>query len=83
MTHSNVRRKLAVPLRRSDFETFTLLCLALLWQIGLGCLVDVLGTVWAFSWWRAHEVIKNGLPDGRQARLRGRSSDSFFSVPRP
>ena len=32
----------------------------------------------AFPRRRAHEEVKNGLPDGRQARLRRRSPDCFF-----
>src|ERR1700677_3466914 len=57
--------------------------LALLWQIGRGSFVEEFGAVGTSPARRAHEEVKDGLPDGRQARLWRRSPDSFFSVPRP
>jgi hypothetical protein len=57
--------------------------LALLWQIGRGGFAKEFCAVGTSPGRRAHEEVKDCLPDGRQARLWRRSPDSFFSVPRP
>ena len=59
------------------------LALALLWQIEFGSLAEEFCTVRTSPGRRAHEEVKDGLPDRWQARLWWRSPDSFFSVPRP
>lgn len=55
--------------------------LALLWQFMAGRHCERLFTVGAAQRWRPGEEVEDGLPDGRHARFRRRSSDSFFSVP--
>ena len=57
--------------------------LALLWQIWRGGFAEEFRAVGTSPGRRAHEEVKDGLPDGRQAWLWRRSPDSFFSVPRP
>ena len=57
--------------------------LALLWQIWRGGFAEEFRAVGTSPGRRAHEEVKDGLPDGRQAWLWRRSPDFFFSVPRP
>src|ERR1700677_2293540 len=69
--------------KRSQAKPSRACRLALLWQIGRGSFVEEFCAVGTSPARRAHEEVKDGLPDGRQARLWRRSPDSFFSVPRP
>ena len=55
--------------------------LALLWQISLAGFGEQFLTMRTSLGWRPSEEVKDGLPDGRHARLWRRTSDSFFSVP--
>ena len=56
--------------------------LALLWQSGRRSGCERLIAMGAVCRWRSCEDVEDGLPDGWHARLRRRSPDSFFSVPR-
>src|SRR4051812_24990618 len=55
--------------------------LALLWYFWLGGVREEPITVGASQRRRLGEDVEDSLPDGRHARLRWRSEDSFFSVP--
>ena len=57
--------------------------LALLWHFRFGRRAEWAPTVRASGGWWSCEEVEDGLPNGRHARLRWRSRDSFFSVPRP
>jgi hypothetical protein len=55
--------------------------LALLWQIDLQLFTDSFSAVWAPLSWRSKDEIDDGVAYRRQAWLRRRSVDSFFSAP--
>ena len=77
-TISAVFRLAIATLRASNDPTTAL---ALLWQLMFEGFIDEFLTIRTSLWRRPCEEIEYGLPDGRNARLRRRSPDSFFSAP--
>ena len=59
-------------------DAFVAAFLALLWQIWRGGFAEEFRAVGTSPGRGAHEEVKDGLPDGRQARLWRRSPNSFF-----
>lgn len=67
--------------RRSLNRRRAVILLALLWQKCEILTGYAFAAMRAMAWWRAQQAVKDGLTHSREARLRWRAGDSFFSVP--